>query len=288
MPINREQLLSWPFQDIEHTYTPRDTILYALGVGLGADPVDTQQLRFLYEAELQALPTMAVILSYPGFWLKDPKTGADWKKILHGEQSIRLHRPLPAGGTVVGRTRVSEIIDKGPGKGALMLSERQVFDRASGDLLASLSQVTFLRGDGGCGGPSGPAPVPHPIPERAPDGVCDLATLPQAALIYRLSGDYNPLHIDPAVARESGFERPILHGLCSLGVAGHALLRSLCDYRPERFKAMQLRFSAPAYPGETIRTEYWREGGGVWAFRAIALERQVTIINNGRAEIAAG
>lgn len=287
MPINREQLLSWPFQDIEHTYTPRDTILYALGVGLGADPVDTQQLRFLYEAELQALPTMAVILSYPGFWLKDPKTGADWKKILHGEQNIRLHRPLPAGGTVVGRTRVSEIIDKGPGKGALMLSERQVFDRASGDLLASLSQVTFLRGDGGCGGPSGPAPVPHPIPERAPDGVCDLATLPQAALIYRLSGDYNPLHIDPAVARESGFERPILHGLCSLGVAGHALLRSLCDYRPERFKAMQLRFSAPAYPGETIRTEYWHEGDGVWAFRAIALERQVTIINNGRAEIAA-
>lgn len=288
MPINREQLLSWPFQDIEHTYTPRDTILYALGVGLGADPVDTQQLRFLYEAELQALPTMAVILSYPGFWLKDPKTGADWKKILHGEQNIRLHRPLPAGGTVVGRTRVSEIIDKGPGKGALMLSERQVFDRASGDLLASLSQVTFLRGDGGCGGPSGPAPVPHPIPERAPDGVCDLATLPQAALIYRLSGDYNPLHIDPAVARESGFERPILHGLCSLGVAGHALLRSLCDYRPERFKAMQLRFSAPAYPGETIRTEYWHEGDEVWAFRAIALERQVTIINNGRAEIAAG
>lgn len=287
MPINREQLLSWPFQDIEHTYTPRDTILYALGVGLGADPVDTQQLRFLYEAELQALPTMAVILSYPGFWLKDPKTGADWKKILHGEQNIRLHRPLPAGGTVVGRTRVSEIIDKGPGKGALMLSERQVFDRASGDLLASLSQVTFLRGDGGCGGPSGPAPVPPPIPERAPDGVCDLATLPQAALIYRLSGDYNPLHIDPAVARESGFERPILHGLCSLGVAGHALLRSLCDYRPERFKAMQLRFSAPAYPGETIRTEYWHEGDEVWAFRAIALERQVTIINNGRAEIAA-
>jgi hypothetical protein len=95
MPINREQLLSWPFQDIEHTYTPRDTILYALGVGLGADPVDTQQLRFLYEAELQALPTMAVILSYPGFWLKDPKTGADWKKILHGEQNIRRHRPLP-------------------------------------------------------------------------------------------------------------------------------------------------------------------------------------------------
>lgn len=288
MPINRDRLLSWPFQDIEHTYTPRDTILYALGVGLGADPVDTQQLRFLYEAGLQALPTMAVILSYPGFWLKDPKTGADWKKILHGEQNIRLHRPLPAGGTVVGRTRVTEIIDKGPGKGALLLSERQVFDRASGDLLASLSQVTFLRGDGGCGGPSGPTPVPHPIPERAPDGVCDLGTLPQAALIYRLSGDYNPLHIDPAVARESGFERPILHGLCSLGVVGHALLRSLCSYDVTRFKAMQLRFSAPAYPGETIRTEYWRELEGVWAFRAIALERQVTIINNGRAEIAAG
>lgn len=287
MPIDRDRLLSWPFQDVEHAYTPRDTILYALGLGLGADPLDTRQLRFVYEAGLQALPTMAVILGYPGFWLKDPTIGADWKRLLHGEQSIRLHRPLPVGGTVIGRTRVVEVIDKGPGKGALVLTERRVADRDTGELLASLAQTSVLRGDGGCGGPSGPTPAPHPIPDRAPDGVCDLATLPQAALIYRLSGDYNPLHADPAAARESGFERPILHGLCSLGVAGHALLRSLCDYRPERFKAMQLRFSSPAYPGETIRTEYWQEPDGVWAFRCTALERAVTIINNGRAEIAA-
>jgi acyl dehydratase len=205
---------------------------------------------------------------------------------LHGEQGLIIHKPLTAAGTVVGRTRVTNIIDKGAGKGALLFSERDVIDRASGDLLCILTSTSVLRGDGGFGGPSGPAPEPHPLPQRSPDSVVDLPTLPQAALIYRLSGDYNPLHADPKVAVAAGFERPILHGLCTFGVAGRAILRSCCGNDPNRLKSMQTRFSAPVFPGEVIRTELWRAGDMV-SFRARALDRDVVVLNNGRAVVAA-
>jgi acyl dehydratase len=286
MPINRDALVNHTFEDIEHTYTARDTMLYALGLGLGADPMDKSQLRFVYEDKLAALPTMAVVLGYPGFWLQEPQFGADWKKVLHGEQGVTLFKPLPAHGTVVGRHRVTEVFDKGAGKGAIMLSGRDVFDKASGELLCRLTSTTFMRGDGGFGGPQGSAPPPHPVPDRAPDEVCSLATLPQAALIYRLSGDYNPLHADPDVATAGGFERPILHGLCTFGVVGHALLKTIGKYDPVSLKHIQVRFSAPVYPGETIVTEIWRESGGVVSFRAKVKERDILVINNGRAEFA--
>lgn len=285
MAIDYDKLKNWDFGEIEQTYTTKDSILYALGLGLGADPMDERQLRFVYEDGMAALPTMSVVLGYPGFWLKDPETGVDWVKVLHGEQGIIVHKPLPAEGTVVGRTRVTEIIDKGEGRGALILSERDVVDKASGDLLATLTSTTFARGDGGFGGPEGPSPKPHALPERDADEVCDLPTLPQAALIYRLSGDFNPLHADPKVAVAAGFERPILHGLCTLGVAGHALLKTACGYDPARFKSMALRFSAPVYPGETIRTEIWRDDGLI-SFRSSVVERDVVVLNNGRAEVA--
>jgi acyl dehydratase len=284
MPIDYDRLKNRKFDDIRHDYAARDTILYALGLGFGQDPLDDNQLRFVYEDGLQALPTMAVVLAYPGFWIREQDTGVDWVKVLHGEQAIRIHKPLPIQGRLVGRMRIDEIVDKGPGKGALIYSRRDVYDEA-GELLCTLEQTTFARGDGGFGGPSGPTREPHPLPERAPDLVCDLPTRPEAALIYRLSGDFNPLHADPKVAQKAGYKAPILHGLCTLGVAGHALLKSVCDYRPERLKAMQLRFSAPVYPGETIRTEMWRDGG-VASFRSRVVERDVVVLNNGRAEIA--
>ncbi|PTM60507.1 MaoC/PaaZ C-terminal domain-containing protein [Phreatobacter oligotrophus] len=285
MPIDYAKLKAWPFPDLEHSYTAKDTILYALGVGCGADPVDRSELPFVYEDGLKALPTMAVVLGYPGFWLKDPNTGVDWRKVLHGEQGLLIHKPLPATGTVIGRTRVTEIIDKGPGKGALLLSERDVIDKASGDLLATLTSTTFIRGEGGFGGPSGPSPEPHPLPERAPDLAVDLPTLPQAALIYRLSGDYNPLHADPDVATGAGFPRPILHGLCTYAVAGRAILKACCDNDPARLTRLDLRFSAPVLPGETVRTEIWRDGSAV-SFRARVVERDVVVLNNGRATVA--
>lgn len=285
MPLDYDKLKAWPFPDLEQTYSERDTILYALGVGCGHDPVDPADLRFVYEDGLLALPSMAVVLGTPGFWLKDPETGVDWRKVLHGEQGMILHRPLPVAATVIGRTRVTEIVDKGPGKGALLYSERDVLDKATGELLATLTSTTFMRGEGGFGGPTGPTPEPHPIPERQPDLAIDLPTLKQAALIYRLSGDYNPLHADPSVARAVGFERPILHGLATFGVAGRAVLRACCDGGPARLKSLQVRFSAPVYPGESIRTEMWFAGSEV-SFRCKVVERDTVVLNNGRAELA--
>lgn len=285
MPIDAEKLLNWPFSDLEHTYQARDTMLYALGAGAGSDPMDESDLRFVYEDGLAALPSMAVVLGYPGFWLKEQDTGVDWKRLLHGEQGMVLHRPLPVSGTVIGRTKVTGLVDKGEGKGALLYSKRDVFDKASGDLLATLTSTSFLRGDGGFGGPSGPARAFHPIPPRAPDASLDLPTLPQAALIYRLSGDYNPLHADPRVAAAAGFPRPILHGLCTYAVACRAVLRLACGNEAGRMKAMDVRFSAPVFPGETIRTEIWREADAV-SFRCWAVERNLKVLDNGRAEVA--
>ena len=185
---------------------------------------------------------------------------------------------------MTGRTRVTDIIDKGAEKGSLLFSERVVKDVETGEKLATLTGTTVLRGDGGFGGSAKQAPAPHRIPERAPDAVCDLSTASNAALIYRLSGDYNPLHADPEVARAAGFPRPILHGLCSLGVAGHALLKTVAGYDPARFKSMRLRFTAPVFPGETIRTEMWIDGAQV-SFRARLREREVVVLDNGLAEI---
>lgn len=285
MAIDYDKLKNRPFEKLVHSYTAKDAMLYALGIGIGADPLDEGQLKFVYEEGLCAVPTLSVVLAYPGFWLKEPDTGVDWVKVLHGEQAIRIHKPLPAEATVEGQTRITEIIDKGEGRGALIISERDVYDQATGDKLATLTSTTFVRGDGGFGGPSGPTPTPHPVPEREPDAVCDLPTLPQAALIYRLSGDYNPLHADPKVAAQAGFKAPILHGLCTLGVAGHAILKTCCDYDPTRFHSLQLRFSAPVYPGETIRTEIWRDGD-VASFRSKVVERDVLVLNNGRCEVS--
>jgi acyl dehydratase len=284
MAIVYDKLMALKIADAEHTYTEKDTILYALGVGLGHDPLDPKQLGFVYEKNLQPLPTFAAVLGYPGFWVRDLDTGIDWVRILNGEQGVVLHRPLAPSGTVIGRSRIVEVIDKGVGKGALVYTERKVNDKQSGELIATVTQTTFCRADGGFGGPLRESPPVHRIPERAPDLVCDLPTRPEQALIYRLSADRNPLHIDPEVAKAAGYPRPILHGLGTFGVVGHALLRSVCDYDPSRVRSFAGRFSAPVFPGETIRTEMWRDTN-VISFRALAVERNVVAMNNGRAEV---
>jgi acyl dehydratase len=284
MPIDYAKLLALKIPEVEHSYTDKDTILYALGVGLGYDPLDADELDFVYEKNLKPVPTFAAVLGYPGFWIRELDTGIDWVRIVNGEQAVILHRPLTPTGTVIGRSRILDIIDKGAGKGALIYTERKVSDKASGALIATVTQTTFCRADGGFGGPKRESPPVHAIPERKADLVCDLPTRPEMAMIYRLSGDRNPLHIEPAVAKAAGFERPILHGLATFGVVGHAVLKSLCGYDPARLVAFGGRFSAPVFPGETIRTEMWRDGG-VISFRATAVERNVVAMNNGRAEV---
>jgi acyl dehydratase len=284
MAIVYDKLLALRVPDVERTYTERDAIFYALSLGFGQDPMDKDQLAFVLEETPKVVPTFPVVVAQPGFWAREMDTGIDWVKIVHGEHDVVIHKPLPAAGTVVSHTRVIDAIDKGPGKGALIISQRKIHDKATGDLLTTITQTTFARGDGGFGGPPRPSPVPHTIPDRAPDAVCDLPTRPEIALLYRWNADMNPLHSHPDVAAKAGFPRPILHGLATYGVAGHAILKTMCGYDPAKFRSMAVRFSAPVYPGETVRTEMWRDGDVV-SYRARVTERDVVVLNNGKAEI---
>ncbi len=292
MAIDYARLKSRSFPEVRADYDWKDSVLYALGVGYGLDPTDRAQLRFVYEEGQLTVPTMAVVLATPGFWVKEPDSGIDWVKVLHGEQHLELHRPLPVAGTVIGRNRVVSITDKGRGRGALLVQRRTLHDGSDDSVIATLEQVTFARGDGGFSeragnGPPGgdPGPLPKPaVPDVAPDEICDLPTSAQGALIYRLCADLNPLHADPEVARAAGFERPILHGLASFGVAGHAILRTCCNYDPSRLASIGLRFSSPVYPGETLRTEIWRHGSRV-QFQARVLERDKVVLSHGTAVV---
>lgn len=281
MAFDRDTVLNWSIPAARQTYTARDTMLYALGIGMGADPCDEAELPFVQERGLRAFPAMAVVLAHPGFWMRDPGTGIDWARVLHAEQSIRLLQPLPAAAAVRSTSRVTEIADKGEGRGALLRQEREIRLEESGALIAVVTQLAFCRGDGGCGGPTELSQPALSLPQRAPDMTHRLSTLPQAALIYRLSGDYNPLHSDPQVAARAGFDRPILQGLCTLGVALRSALGQVRSYDTDLVREIDVRFVAPVYPGETIRTDIWDEGGTVW-FRAFVEERDTLVLNNGR------
>lgn len=287
--LDYQAVKNWNFGELVHEYTQRDTMLYALGVGLGADPLDAGQLRFVFEKDLQALPSMVAVLGTPGFWWRDSRTGADWVKLVHGEQRVEIFRPLPAAATVIAKNRVVSLTDKGAGKGAIAVIERDLYESGTTQLLARTTQVTFLRGDGGFSEQSGvsdagPAVLPG-APETAPDIEVELPSLEQAALIYRLSGDYNPLHADPEVARAAGFKRPILHGLCTFGMAAHAIVRSCCDYDASRIRSMAVRFTAPVYPGETIKFQFWRRDSKVH-LRAHIDARDAVVLNNGIVELS--
>jgi len=290
--IDYDKTKAWRSGEVRHTYAARDTILYALGLGLGSDPLDERQLRYVYEKDLVALPTMAAVLASPGSWMRDRKElGIDFLKLVHGEQGVTIHAPLPVAGTVVGESRVARIVDKGEGKGAILHVEKSLKDAASGALLATAEQVLFLRGDGGFsrnGGGDEAAPAAPVTPETAPDISIELPTRPEAALIYRLSGDLNPLHADPAVAAKAGFPRPILHGLATYGNACRAILRTCCDNDAARLKSIRARLTSPVYPGETLVVDVWRLEGGKVAFRASVKERAVQVLGYGSAVLAAG
>ena len=283
MTINYTALKNRHFEDVRQSYGAADSMLYALGIGLGADPHDLNQLRYVYEPQLRALPTMAVVLGCPGFWMRSPDTGLDWQHILHVEQSLTLHRGLNPAGEVVGKTAIESIIDR-RSKGALLTTRRDIFDADTTECIASTKSTMLCRNDGNFGAGDAAAQAEHQIGWGPPDLTCVLCSSPQAALIYRLSGDDNPLHADIRVAQQAGFERPILHGLCTFGMAGHAALRALCAYDPARLKHVKLRFSSPFYPGETLKTSFWMEGAGCARFQCHAVERDVLVINHGLVE----
>jgi acyl dehydratase len=286
MPLNYDKLMSMQLEPTRARYSKRDTMLYALGLGVGtSDPVDEAELKYVYERDLVALPMQAVTLAAGAMHLADPKFGVNYRLLLHAEQSLWMHKPLPAEGIVRSESTIEEIYDKGANKGAIMYSTRKLYDDASGDLLVTMGSVTFLRGDGGFGGKSEGAPRPRPVPnDRAADLTAMLPTYHNQALVYRLSGDYNPLHSDPEVARSAGFDRPILHGLCAYGMVGRALIKILCDDEPRRLRRLDLRFTNPVFPGEPLRLEAWKVAQGDAAFRLVATARNAVVEDFGRFE----
>jgi acyl dehydratase len=281
--LDYNKIKNWDLPVVIDELSEREIMLYALSIGYGYDPVDESQLNFCYEQNLSVAPTIASVLGYPGFWPQDPATGLDWVRAVHAEERLTLHAPIPASGTLTSRTRVKAIVDKGPDVGALVYQERTLLASA-GELVATVEHVTMCRGDGGFGGGD---TVPRQVtvmPDAPPDMTCTLPTLPQAALLFRLTGDRNPLHADPAVARAAGFPRPLLHGLVTFGVAGHAILRSACDYDFSQLRNIAGRFASPVFPGETLRTEMWWRGAEI-LFQVRVAERDAVVISHGRAEV---
>lgn len=260
-------------------YGDRETMLYAIGIGMGRDPYDENELPYVFEkGELKTVPTLATVLTRVPL-LKD--CGYDYTKVVHGEQRLTLHRPLPPQGELITDACVTEAYDKGQGRGAVIYTEIKVRSAANNEPMYTLASTTFARGDGGFGGPSGSGPEPHRIPERKPDLSLPLETRKDQALLYRLSGDRNPLHADPDLAKRAGFPVPILHGLCTYGTACRAVLQAVCSYDHKRIIGFDVRFSAPVYPGESIVTDMWVDGRIV-SFRSRVPERDVVVINNGK------
>lgn len=278
--LDIDRLRAYRVPEYSEQYDARDTILYALGVGAGLSE-EVDELGFLYENRLKALSTMALVLGTPGFWAMDPKAGLDWKQILHGEESFVLHRPIEVDGNLIGQTRIEDIADKGPGK-PVMIRSRRTISTLSGALVAEVEGVWVVRGAGGFGGernlPGEPLPA---MPERPADCSIALPTALNQALLYRLSGDRNPLHADPELARSVGFDGPILHGLSTMGVMGRALTHMCAGGDPHRLRSMRQRFTAPVFPGDVIVTEIWDEGDGSARFRASVPARNVLVADCG-------
>lgn len=270
--------------DRECTYTVRDTMLYGLGSGFGTDPMDTQELCFVHEDRLRASPTMATVIGWDRSWT--PSSGIDWPLVVHGDQSLVVHQPLPPAAAVRTRARVLEILDKGKDRGAVVRVHTKACDATTGAPLWTAISGFFARGDGGFSDATMKGPGFHTVPSRSPDSVLDALTRPEQALLYRLSGDRNPLHAIPAVAQAAGFPRPVLHGLCTYGFACRAVLRAYCALDPARIAEFDARFSSPLFPGETLRVEMWLDGDLV-SFRALCVERGKVVLDNGRAKLHA-
>jgi len=278
--IDYEQLMSLKREGERFSYSDRETLLYAVSVGMGRDPLDADELPYVFESPaLKTVPSQATVLTRIAL-LKD--CGYDYTKVVHGEQRLTLHRPLPPHGDLVADARVVAAYDKGAGKGALIYTETEARAASGGEKLYTLLSCTFARGDGGFGGPAGAGPAPQPIPARAPDFVETFQTRTEQALLYRLNGDRNPLHADPELARRVGFPAPILHGLCTYGIACRAILKMACGYDHRRIRALDVRFSKPVYPGETIETDLWIDGSTV-SFRCRVPQRGgAVVIDHGR------
>ena len=282
MPIKYEELMALKNLGQRYSYTDREVMLYAYGIGMGADPMDERELLFVNEAaatprSLKVVPTFASVAA----WGAGPgEMNLNRVMVVDGERDITFYKPLATAAHITADSSVLAVYDKGKDKGAIIRHQTILKDAAS-EKLATLVASRFARGDGGFGGPSEGQPEPHQVPRRAPDKTVDISTRPDQALVYRLCGDRNPLHSDPEFARKAGFPRPILHGMCTYGITCRGVLQTYADYDPTAFKQHVVRFSSPVFPGETVTMAMWKDGQ-VISFEAKVKARDATVIRNGK------
>lgn len=283
MAIDYQKVMALKQSGMAFNYTERETMLYALGIGLGADPMRLDELPFVYENGLKAMPTLATVVAWGSGNIG--ASGINYAMVVHGEQRLKMHKPMPTSANITSDSHFVEVLDKGEGKGAVLIEETNLRDAKNGELICTLTSSIFARADGGFGGPTTGGAVPHILPERPFDAETDIVTAPNQALIYRLSGDRNPLHSDPNFAKMVGFPRPILHGLCTYGICARAIIEKFCGFDSSKLIEIDVRFSSPVFPGETISVQMWQDGD-IISFEAKVKERDITVIKNGRALIS--
>jgi acyl dehydratase len=282
MPINYEQLMALKNLGQKYSYGDREVMLYAYGIGMGADPMNETELAFVNEAAatprpLKVVPTFASVAA----WGSGPgEMNLNRVMVVDGERDITFHKPLATAAHITADSSVLAVFDKGKDKGAI-IRHQTILKDAGGEKVATLVASRFARGDGGFGGPSEGQPEPHQVPGRAPDKIVDISTRPDQALVYRLCGDRNPLHSDPAFAKNAGFPKPILHGMCTYGITCRGVLQTYADYDPTAFRQHVARFSSPVFPGETVTIALWKDGN-VISFEAKVKARDATVIRNGK------
>jgi acyl dehydratase len=280
--VAAQALMDFPIPDAVQTLSARDAILYALSTGYGALPVDPAHLRYIHERGLVAAPTLANVAAHGGPWME--ATGVDWDRVVHAEHRLTLHRPIPIDSPLVSRSRWLSVVDRGPSGSMFATFERVIHDQVGDTPLATVIQTNACMGDGGCGS-AGEAPPPlPPVPTRPADAIFKVDIADDAAALYRLNGDINAMHIDPAAARRAGFPRPLLHGLCTFGQAAYAISRSLATTGLADLTAIAARFSAACYPGETLAFHIWRTGDQV-SFQAVVPSRDVVVLDRGVATL---
>ena len=281
MTINYDEIMNMTSENVEISYSDKDSILYSLGIGLGNDPMNLNELKYVYENSQSVLPSMATNFQYHSPLLL--KTNINFIMVVHGEQRLSITNALPVSGDFIANAKVIGCYDKGPARGAIIEVETTVKNKKNNEEICKLVSTTFARGDGGFGGPDSPKKEIF-IPDGEPDYVSEISTKPNQALIFRLSGDYNPLHSDPNFAKAAGFEKPILHGMCTYGIACRSLVNEICENDASKLKRFDCRFSSPVYPGETIITEMWKKDKMIY-FNSKVKERDKLVLKNGVSEI---
>lgn len=284
MPIEYDALMATAVEDVPCEYNEKSCLLYALGVGFGADPLDRIELPYVFEgAALRTVPTMASTLLSTAFI---SGCGWDYSQVVHEGECLSLYRPLPPASRLLANRKVAAVHDLGPDIGARIVLESEVRLAKDDTVLFNLERTLLARGDGGVGGLKVTGKKLHALPEREPDMHCTAATRPDQALIFRLADDLNPIHADPALARRVGFERPILQSACTYGIACRSILRTICDYDFTLISGFDAHFREPVYPGDTLTTEMWQDRNVV-SFRCTVEARNSVVLDNGMCTLAA-